>query len=185
MERIDTPIHGAYLIKPDVFQDHRGIFFESYNKEKFAAIGIHDEFKQDSYSSSIAGVLRGLHFQYRPHGMSKLVRCNRGRLFDVAVDMREDSPSFGTWFGVELDDQDHTMFYIPEGCAHGFYALTDCELMYKCGNVYSKPHDAGLAYNDPQIGIEWPIQNDLLILSDRDQAHPGFDVIAKRFNQGL
>lgn len=183
MEIHPTDIDGAFLIKPDIFRDHRGVFFETYNREKFLKMGIDDVFVQDNFSSSSAGVLRGLHFQYPPYEMSKLVRCNKGRLFDVVVDMRRASPSFGKWIGIELNDQDHAMLYIPQGCAHGFYALEDCELMYKCCAMYSKEHDAGLAYDDPDIGINWPIRDERLILSDRDKAHPRLSEILDRLNQ--
>lgn len=183
MQKFSTDIDGAFIIKPDIFRDHRGIFFETYNREKFSEMGIDDVFVQDNYSSSSAGVLRGLHFQYPPYAMSKLVRCNRGRLFDVVVDMRQESPSFRKWIGVELNDRDHAMLYIPQGCAHGFYALTDCELMYKCSTLYHKQYDAGLTYDDPDIGIDWPIQDDLLILSDRDKAHPRLHEIVGHVNQ--
>ena len=120
MNTVDTPIFGALIIEPQVFGDERGFFFEAYNRDKFHALGIKDEFVQDNHSASGKGVLRGMHFQTAPRQMSKLVRCSRGRLFDVVADMRRDSPSFGQWYGVELSAQNKRMFYVPAGCAHGF-----------------------------------------------------------------
>ena len=183
MQKIATDILGAWILEPDVFEDHRGIFFEAYNREVFMELGIHDVFVQDNHSSSVEGVLRGLHFQYPPHGMSKLVRCTRGRLFDVIVDMRQDSPSYKKWVGVELSEENRRMLYIPAGCAHGFFALSDCELLYKCGNVFHKPADGGLAYNDPEIGIEWPLGDREPILSERDCAQPSFDKIGSQIGR--
>lgn len=172
---IKTPmsIEGSCVIDPDVYGDERGYFYESYNREKFIALGIEDVFVQDNHSTSKKGTLRGLHFQHAPFPMAKLVRCTRGKVFDVAVDMRKDSPTFKKWIGVELSAENKKMFYIPAGCAHGFYVLEDCEFLYKSSNVFHKELDAGVAYNDPEIGIEWPIQGDLII-SERDQHQPSF-----------
>lgn len=180
MRKVATDIHGAWIIEPEVFEDHRGFFFESYNRDTFVALGIHDVFVQDNHSSSVAGVLRGLHVQYPPHGMSKLVRCTRGRLWDVIVDLRQDSPSFKKWFGVELSEGNRRMLYLPEGCAHGFYALTDSELLYKCGSVFHKSSDGGFRYDDPEIGIEWPIFEQPPILSERDKTLPSFAQVLLR-----
>jgi dTDP-4-dehydrorhamnose 3,5-epimerase len=181
MIKNETEIFGAFIIEPDVFTDHRGLFFETYNYEKFVALGIEDNFLQDNFSASKQGVLRGLHFQFPPKPMAKLVRCGRGRLFDVAVDMRQDSPTFKKWFGVELSAENKKMFYIPAGCAHGFYALEDCELLYKCSNVFQKELDAGFRWNDPEIGIVWPLIGEPVI-SERDAAQPNFSEIVVRAN---
>lgn len=181
MIKTETEIFGAFIIEPEVFGDHRGIFFESYNKEKFAALGIADVFVQDSFSFSKQGVLRGLHFQFPPKPMAKLVRCGRGRLFDVAVDIRKDSPTFKKWFGVELSAENKKMFFIPAGCAHGFYALEDCELLYKCSNVFQKDLDAGFCWNDPEIGIVWPFIDEPIV-SERDAMQPNFSEIVVRAN---
>ncbi|MBI4592259.1 dTDP-4-dehydrorhamnose 3,5-epimerase [Candidatus Uhrbacteria bacterium] len=180
MQKIDTAIQGVWILEPVVFQDHRGIFFESYNQDVFRELGIHDLFVQDNHSSSVEGVLRGLHFQYPPYGMSKLVRCTRGQLFDVVVDLRQDSPSYKKWVGVELNEENRRLLYIPTGCAHGFFALSHCELLYKCGNVFHKPADGGVAYDDPEIGIEWPLGNREPILSDRDRTQPSFAEVVSR-----
>lgn len=180
MKKNATDIHGVWMIEPDVFKDHRGIFFETYNRDTFHDMGIGDVFVQDNHSTSHSGVLRGLHFQYPPHRMSKLVRCTRGRLFDVIVDLRQDSPTFRKWTGIELNEENKRMIYIPQGCAHGFYALTDCEVLYKCGGVFHKPSDGGIAYNDPDVGVAWPIGEQGLILSDRDRQQPSFAEVTGR-----
>ena len=177
MKQTATDIAGCWILVPDVFPDHRGLFFESYHREKFLDVGIHDTFVQDNHSVSKAGVLRGLHFQYPPHAMSKLVRCTRGKLFDVVVDMRKDSLSFKKWIGVELSEENKRLLYIPEGCAHGFYALTDCELLYKCGAIFHKESDAGFRYDDPEIGVVWPLMSSEPILSERDQNQPLFSEV--------
>jgi len=181
MQKRETGIHGAYLIDLDRYDDHRGFFVETYNRDKFHTIGITDDFSQDNHSQSHQGVLRGLHFQYPPKAMSKMVRCLKGRIFDVAVDMRKDSPTYKQWFGVELSADIPTLFYVPAGCAHGFYSLEASEMSYKCGEMHSKEHDAAFRYDDPEIGIVWPIEGEL-ILSDRDRAHPSFSEVVDRAN---
>lgn len=174
MRKVDTPIAGAYVIEPQVFGDERGYFYESYNRDKFTALGITDDFVQDNHSASQKGVLRGMHFQTAPRQMSKLVRCTKGRLFDVVADMRRDSPSFGQWYGVELDATNKRMLYVPAGCAHGFYSLSDCELLYKCGqSTFSPEHDAGFSWDDPDFAITWPLDGPPT-LSARDQQQPRF-----------
>lgn len=183
MRKIETPIAGAHLIELDRFDDQRGFFMETYNVEKFRSLGITDDFVQDNHSRSHRGVLRGMHFQYPPKAMSKMVRCLKGRIFDVCVDMRRDSPTFGKWHGVELSDENQLLFYVPAGCAHGFYSFTDSEMSYKCGAVYSKEHDAAFRYDDPAVGIVWPLHEDSpLIISERDRAHPDFSAVVDRVN---
>lgn len=173
MQRIDTLIEGLYIIEPKVLGDDRGWFFESYNTEKFAGLGITTTFLQDNHSFSKKGVLRGLHFQLPPFAMAKLVRCTNGALWDVAVDLRKESKTYKQWFGVELSAENKRMLYIPEGFAHGFYSLTDCELLYKCSNVFNGELDSGIAWNDPEVAIEWPIDSsNPLILSEKDQNLP-------------
>lgn len=181
MIKIKTEIFGAFIIEPEVFADNRGLFFESYNREKFSALNVNDDFQQDNFSASKKGVLRGLHFQFPPKPMAKLVRCGRGRLFDVAVDMRKDSPTYKKWFGVELSADNKKMFYIPVGCAHGFYALEDCELLYKCSQVFQKDLDGGFKWNDPEIGVAWPLEGEPII-SERDASQPNFSEIIERVN---
>lgn len=169
MNKIETTIAGLYIIEPTVYADDRGFFMETYNADKFAQIGINTIFKQDSHSRSVKGVLRGLHFQLPPKPMAKLVRCTRGKLWDVAVDLRRHSPTYKKWFGVELSEENKRMIYIPEGFAHGFYALEDCELVYKCSNTFDGELDSAIAWSDPEIGIEWPIAP---TLSNKDMQAP-------------
>ena len=167
-------IEGLCVIEPTVFRDERGYFVETYNYNDFAAEGLDMKFVQDNQSMSVKGVLRGLHFQKQfPQG--KLVRAIRGSVFDVAVDLREGSMTFGKWVGVELTAENKKMFYIPEGFAHGFLVLSDeAEFAYKVTDFYHPGDEGGLAYNDPQIGVEWPIEEGMqLILSEKDQKWKG------------
>jgi dTDP-4-dehydrorhamnose 3,5-epimerase len=169
VERADTSLPGVFLIRPRVFADHRGFFQESYNQRDMAALGIGDRFVQDNHSRSQRGVLRGLHYQIgRPQ--AKLVRTTRGRVFDVAVDIRRSSPSFGRWTGVELTEENHLMLYLPPGFAHGFLVLSEvADFQYKCSDFYAPEEERGIAWNDPLIGIEWPLGEMEPILSDRDR----------------
>ena len=163
-------IEGLKVIEPTVFGDERGYFMETYNYNDFAAEGIDVTFVQDNQSASKKGVLRGLHFQIN-YPQDKLVRVVSGRVFDVAVDMRKDSPTFGQWYGVELSAENKKQFFIPKNFAHGFVVLSDyAEFAYKCTDFYHPNDEGGIAWNDPDIGIEWPIPEDMeLILSDKDQ----------------
>ena len=162
-------IEGLKVITPKVFGDSRGYFFESYNKNDFVNAGITCEFVQDNQSSSKRGVLRGLHFQ-KNFPQDKLVRCINGEVFDVAVDLRRDSKTFGKWFGVVLSAENKKQFFIPKGFAHGFLVLSDyAEFAYKCSDFYHPDDEGGLIWNDPDIGIEWPLQDGVeLIFSDKD-----------------
>lgn len=167
-------IEGLCVIEPTVFKDERGYFVETYNYNDFAAEGLSMKFVQDNQSMSVKGVLRGLHYQKQfPQG--KLVRAIRGSVFDVAVDLRADSKTFGKWFGVELSAENKKQFYIPEGFAHGFLVLSDeAEFAYKCTDFYHPGDEGGLAYNDPEIGIEWPMEEGLeLIISEKDKNWKG------------
>ena len=151
-----TEIPGVVVIEPQVFGDDRGYFMETYQKDQFAEAGIDKEFVQDNQSRSTRGVLRGLHFQ-KNHTQGKLVRVTRGEVYDVAVDCRPNSATFGKWVGVTLSEENKKMFYIPEGFAHGFLVLSDvAEFCYKCTDFYHPGDEGGLAWNDPEIGIEWP-----------------------------
>jgi dTDP-4-dehydrorhamnose 3,5-epimerase len=173
MEFIHTALSGVILIKPRVFLDERGFFLESYKKSEFLSNGIKEDFVQDNHSRSSYGVLRGLHYQLDPYGQGKLVRCSYGSVFDVAVDIRKDSPTFGKWVGYELSAENKAMLYIPVGFAHGFLTLSqDAELLYKTTNEYSAMHDRGIKYNDPNIGITWPKLDIDFILSNKDQNQP-------------
>ncbi len=168
---IRAEIDGLVIVEPRSFGDSRGFFLESYKKSEFASNGIDVEFKQDNHSFSTKGVLRGLHYQKSPAAQAKLVRVIKGAVWDVAVDIRRDSPTFKKWVAMELSEKNNTMFFIPEGFAHGFLALTDeVHLMYKCSNEYTPQCDAGIIWNDPEFAIKWPIENPLL--SDKDIVLP-------------
>lgn len=163
-------IEGLYVIEPTVFKDERGYFVETYNQNDMKEAGLDIVFVQDNQSMSTRGVLRGLHFQKQfPQG--KLVRVVRGKVFDVAVDLRSDSKTYGKWFGVELSAENMKQFYIPEGFAHGFLVLSDeAEFCYKCTDFYHPGDEGGLAWNDPEIGVEWPLEEGVdLIISEKDQ----------------
>ena len=161
-------IEDVILVKPKVFGDNRGFFMESYKKSEFAANGITVEFNQDNHSKSTAHVLRGLHFQKPPYGQAKLVRCIRGRIYDVAVDIRPDSETFGKYVKVELSEENKHMLFIPDGFAHGFVVLSDvAELMYKASGEYAPQADCGIIWNDETINIDWGIDFEP-ILSEKD-----------------
>ena len=170
---INTSIEGVKIIVPSVFGDHRGYFMESYNKAEFAAAGLDMDFVQDNESRSKKGVLRGLHFQKKnPQG--KLVRVIDGEVFDVAVDLRKGSPTFGKWEGATLSSENKIQFYIPEGFAHGFVVLSDtATFAYKCTRLYDPNDEGGLMWNDPSIGIEWPMVAGFKpLLSEKDTKNP-------------
>ncbi len=166
-----TDLPGILLITPRVFKDARGFFFESYNFDQFRAHGIDTVFVQDNHSCSIRDTLRGLHFQLPPMAQNKLVRCVRGAIWDVAVDIRAGSPTFGRWVGVELSAENFRQLYVPIGFAHGFCVLSaEAEVLYKTSAVYSRACEQGIAWDDPQLAIPWPVTEPLL--SDRDRAAP-------------
>ena len=163
-------ISGLYVIEPTVFKDERGYFMEVYNKRDFEEAGLDMDFVQDNQSMSVKGVLRGLHYQ-KQYPQGKLVRAIRGSVFDVAVDLRTHSQTYGMWYGVGLTEENKKQFYIPEGFAHGFLVLSDvAEFSYKCTDFYHPGDEGGLIYNDPDIGVEWPISEGMeLILSEKDK----------------
>ena len=175
-------IEGLKVIEPKVFGDARGYFFESYNYNDYAAAGITQEFVQDNQSASKKGVLRGLHFQ-KNFPQDKLVRVINGEVFDVAVDLREGSKTYGKWFGVVLSAENKKQFFIPKNFAHGFVVLSDyAEFAYKCTDFYHPDDEGGLLYNDPDIGVEWPFEEGVeLILSDKDQKWSGI----KEYTKGI
>ncbi len=165
-------IDGLALITPDVFGDNRGFFMESYNIDKFKAIGITDVFVQDNHSRSVKNTLRGLHFQTEP-GQAKLLRCVRGVIWDVAVDIRPNSPTFGQWYGVELSEDNKKIFYIPIGFAHGFCVLSEeADVLYKVSSVYNGKTEDGIAWDDPDFAVKWPVNTP--VLSDRDLGNQSF-----------
>ena len=168
-----TPIDGLLVIEPKVFADERGFFMESFKASDFAAFGITQNFVQDNHSKSRKGVIRGLHFQRAPYAQGKLVRVTHGCAWDVAVDLRKGSPTFGTWCAVELSADNHLLFWIPEGFAHGFLALEDdTELLYKCTAEYNPTSDGGIRWNDPDIGVAWPQIGVSPLLSTKDAVLP-------------
>ena len=171
-----TSIEGLYVIEPTVHQDERGYFVETYNQRDFEEAGLYYTFVQDNQSMSVKGVLRGLHFQ-KEFPQAKLVRVIRGTVFDVAVDIRKNSPTYGKWYGVELSEDNKKQFLISEGFAHGFVVLSDvAEFCYKVTDFYHPGDEGGIAYNDPDIGIEWPAAGNL-IMSQKDQNWPGLSSI--------
>jgi len=174
MEFIDTGIEGLKVIKPRVFEDHRGYFFESYSALKFPEELTYN-WVQDNESKSTKGVLRGLHYQCEEHAQAKLVRCVLGSIYDVAVDIRPSSATYGHWYGAELSDENKLQMLIPRGFAHGFLVLSDEAIFsYKCDNFYHKESEHGIRYNDPSLNIEWPKFDGELVLSDKDLEQPLF-----------
>ncbi|MEQ2464761.1 dTDP-4-dehydrorhamnose 3,5-epimerase [Niallia hominis] len=180
-----TNLDSVIIVEPDVFGDHRGWFMETYNESNFLKAGISVKFVQDNQSFSAAkGTLRGLHYQLNPKAQTKLVRCTRGSIFDVAVDIRKGSPTYGNWFGVELSAENHKQLLVPKGFAHGFMTLTeDVEVQYKVDELYAPECDRGILWNDPTIGIEWPIDVEP-ILSEKDQKAPLLKNADNNFNYG-
>lgn len=168
-ERLSIP--DVILIKPRIFSDERGFLMEIYKYSDFSKAGIPEHFVQDNHSMSRKSVLRGLHYQKNPKAQGKLIRCFKGKIFDVTVDIRKGSPTYGQWLDVELSDENNLMLYVPSGFAHGFLVLTDnAEVIYKCTEEYSPENDRGIIWNDPDIKITWPANNP--ILSDKDKRHP-------------
>lgn len=164
-------LEGVVLVEPRVFPDSRGFFLESFKKSDFINNGIELDFVQDNHSVSQKDVVRGVHFQYEPKAQGKLVRVVRGAVYDVAVDLRPDSPTFKKWIGVELTEENKKMLYVPPGFGHGFASLVDdTHLLYKCTDEYSIEHDGGVMWNDPDINIDWPVENP--IISEKDQVLP-------------
>ena len=174
MKVIDTKLKDVKIIEMDVFGDHRGFFTESYTRQKLSNAGIDIDFLQDNHSLSVEpGVLRGMHFQTEPKAQTKLVRTTTGVIYDVLVDMREGSPTYGKWEGYILSEYNHRQLLVPKGFAHGFVTLApNCNVQYKVDEYYSKENDRGIAFDDPAIGIEWPMPVDKLVLSEKDTNHP-------------
>jgi dTDP-4-dehydrorhamnose 3,5-epimerase len=169
MRLLATRLSGPRLIEPIVRGDERGFFLETYRRDAFAELGITDDFVQDNHSRSRHGIVRGMHFQ---PGMAKLVRCVRGAIFDVVVDIRRGSPAFGQWEGFELSDANHHQFYCPDGFAHGFCVLSDvADVIYGCSDYYDPAGESGFAHNDPEVGIDWPPGLELTA-SPRDSSAP-------------
>ncbi len=168
----ELEIPGLILVRPTIFGDDRGFFFELYKHSDFVRAGIKEHLVQDNFSKSIRGVLRGLHYQKNPKAQGKLVQCIKGKIFDVAVDIRKGSPHYGEWTGVDLSEENRYMLYVPAGFAHGFQVLSDsAEVLYKCTEEYSGADDRGIIWNDPDIMITWPSDAPPL-LSSKDKKHP-------------
>lgn len=175
MKVIKTDIEGVVIIEPRLYHDARGYFFESYSKKEFDANVRPVDFVQDNESMSTRGVIRGLHFQYPPFTQSKLVRCVRGCVLDVAVDIRKDSPTYGRYVAVELSEENHRQFFVPRGFAHGFAVLSDVAVFqYKCDNYYHPEADGGISIADTELDIDWQIDPSAAILSEKDLRHPLF-----------
>ena len=169
----ETGIEGMFVVEPTVFEDNRGYFMETFQENDFKEAGHDLKFVQDNQSKSSYGVLRGLHFQKPPHCQSKLVRCIKGAVLDVAVDLRKGSPTYKQWVGVELSAENKRMLFIPRGFAHGFVVLSESVLFaYKCDNTYMPSHERGIAFNDPAIGIDWKVGLDKYLLSEKDSRNP-------------
>jgi len=183
MKITETGLDGLLIIEPDVYEDQRGYFFESYNREKLKAEGIDYQFVQDNQSKSAYGVIRGLHYQMEPKAQTKLVRVLNGEIFDVAVDMRKGSRSYGKWFGLEISCKSRKQLLIPKGFAHGFSVLSEQAIVfYKCDEYYAPECDAGVLYNDPELNIDWKIPADKALLSAKDSALPLFKDAQNNFN---
>ena len=172
MKITKTKLDGVVIIEPDVFGDNRGFFMESWNKKKMEEVGLYYDFVQDNHSkSTVKGTLRGIHFQKGDKAQAKLVRCVKGVVLDVAVDLRKNSPTFKQWVGVELSEENKKQLLIPRGFGHGFVTLTDdVEFLYKADNYYAPEAEGGIRWNDPDIGVEWGVENP--ILSEKDKINP-------------
>ena len=174
--RLETELDGVVLLEPDVHGDSRGFLVETWRGDAWRDLGVECEFVQQNHSRSVAGTLRGIHFQTRP-GQAKLIRCIRGEIFDVAVDLRRDSPSFGRWEGYRLDDVAHRQLFVPVGFGHGFCVLSEeADVAYQLSSLYDPSTEAGIAWDDPEVGIEWPVSEPLL--SERDRAAPRLAEVA-------
>lgn len=176
MKLVETPLKDCFIIKPTIFNDDRGYFYEKYNEKRFEELtGMNGQFVQENISKSSYGVLRGLHLQKGEHAQAKLVSCLEGKVWDIAVDLREDSPSFGKWFGVELNSNDKNQLYIPRGFAHGFVVISDTAVFsYKCDNFYNKESEGSVKFNDPDLNIDWKVADEDMILSEKDQNASSF-----------
>ncbi len=176
MKIIKTPLPDLVIIEPRVFSDDRGYFFESFHQERYLDAGITQPFIQDNESQSVKGVIRGLHYQLGEFSQAKLVRVVQGTVYDVAVDLRNGSPTFGEWFGVELDESNKRQLFVPRGFAHGFSVLSKTAIFsYKCDNIYNKESERGINLFDPKLGIDWKVGDQEQIVSEKDNVAPNFE----------
>jgi dTDP-4-dehydrorhamnose 3,5-epimerase len=184
MQVEQTPLKDCYIIHDTVFADERGYFFESFNQQKFENLtGLNVSFVQDNQSKSSRGVLRGMHYQLGTHSQAKLVRVLEGKVLDVVVDLRKESPSFGQSFSIELTATNHQQLFVPRGFAHGFVVLSETAVFfYKCDNFYNKESEGGFIYNDTTLNLDWKINEDEVLLSDKDKALPNFEEAKNKFN---
>ncbi|SHK42362.1 dTDP-4-dehydrorhamnose 3,5-epimerase [Epilithonimonas mollis] len=172
----ETPLKDCYIVEPTIFEDERGYFFEKFNEKRFEELtGMNGHFVQDNISKSSYGVLRGLHLQKGEHAQAKLVSCLEGKVLDVAVDLRKDSPTFGQWFSIELTEQNKLQLYVPRGFGHGFSVLSETAVFsYKCDNFYNKESEGSVLWNDTDLAIDWKLPPHDIILSDKDKTSPAF-----------
>ena len=182
MKIVETGFEGLYIVHPKVYSDSRGYFFESFKLETFLLSGIPFNPVQDNESKSVKGVIRGLHYQLNPFAQAKLIRVVDGKIYDVAVDLRNSSKTYGKWYGIELNSENKTQFFIPKGFAHGFSVLSKTAVIqYKCDNLYNPEFERGISLNDPDLKIDWKVKNIIPIISDKDLQHPGFKEAEKNF----
>lgn len=182
MKIIETPIPGLLIIEPRVFADERGYFFESFSESKFAENGLVSKFVQDNESKSHQGVIRGLHYQLAPFAQTKLIRVIRGTVYDVAVDLREGSPTFGLWYGLEVSASKKNQFYIPKGFAHGFSVLSEYAIFsYKCDEFYNPSAERGIRLDDPTLNVDWKVPVHEAVISGKDLQNPYFAGAEKNF----
>ena len=183
MNIINTEFPGLKIVEPRVLNDPRGYFFESYHNQRYKNAGMLNDFVQDNESMSDYGVVRGLHYQLEPFAQAKLVRVVLGKVYDIAVDLRKGSPTFGKWMGVELSSENKRQLFIPKGFAHGFSALSEKVILaYKCDNYYSKESERGIKFNDPFLNIDWKIPANQMIISDKDRDAPDFQSAEMNFS---
>jgi dTDP-4-dehydrorhamnose 3,5-epimerase len=175
MKSRETGIKGLTIIEPTIYRDKRGYFYESYHRENLEKCGIRADFIQDNQSRSVQGVIRGLHYQREPHAQTKLIRVTEGLIFDVAVDIRKSSTTFGQWFGIELSAENQLQLLVPKGFAHGFSVLSpQATILYKCDAYYHPDSESGIRYDDPDLGIDWKIEQASMIISGKDRELPNF-----------
>jgi dTDP-4-dehydrorhamnose 3,5-epimerase len=183
MKIIETPLPGLLIIEPKVFEDQRGYFFESFHHQRYIDAGVDSNFIQDNESKSVRGVVRGLHYQLNPFAQAKLVRVVQGTVFDVAVDLRFGSPTFGQWFGLELNCNSKNQLFVPRGFAHGFSVLSETAIFtYKCDNLYNHETERAINAFDPKLGIDWQLKKSERKISEKDKVAPFFDEAEMNFN---